>query len=439
MRVMMGPRETALVEEIRRLESEAAGEPFTDEQRGHWNELNEELDEFRTRRERILELAGRPECQEGEPVDASQVRPGRAVPRHLQETRSRGLRAVERLSGELSAAATDRLELVVEHDMTGPEHGLTARYLAAAADPDYREAFGHLLADPTGAHLRMTPKQHAALQAVNEVMSEQRALGIGTQGGAYPVPAALDPTVNLTSDGSVNPLRQFARVETITSYIWNGVNSAGISAAYAAEFTEASDNSPTLTQPTVQPEKAQAFIPFSIEAGEDWGSFQSEMAVLFADAKDQLEATKFLSGAGHASSEPQGLLVGATAVVTSAATATFAVADLFSVVNALPERWQPNASIVASRAVLNKVRQFDTAGGASLWTTLGNGTPERLLGYQTSVYSAMSTQLTTTGASILTVGDFKQFLIVDRIGMNVEIVQHLFATANNRPYGARGL
>ncbi len=285
----------------------------------------------------------------------------------------------------------------------------------------------------------MTPKQLEALQHANQVMLEQRALGIGTQGGAYPVPAALDPTVNLTSDGSRNPLRQFARVETITSYVWNSVNSVGVTAAYSAEFTEASDNSPTLTQPTCQPEKAQAFVPFSIEAGEDWGSFQTEMAVLFRDAKDQLEATKFLSGAGHASSEPQGLLVGATAVVTSAATATFAVGDLYSVVNALAERWQPNASIVASRAALNKVRQFDTSGGASLWTTLGNGTPERLVGYPTYVYSAMSTQLTTTGASILTVGDFKRFLIVDRVGMQVELVPLLMATANNRPYGARGL
>jgi predicted phage gp36 major capsid-like protein len=65
--------------------------------------------------------------------------------------------------------------------------------------------------------------------------------------------------------------------------------------------------------------------------------------------------------------------------------------------------------------------------------------PQRLLDYPTYVHSAMSTQVTSTGAPIVTIGDFNQFLIVDRGGINAELVQHLFATANNRPYGARGL
>ncbi len=45
----------------------------------------------------------------------------------------------------------------------------------------------------------------------------------------------------------------------------------------------------------------------------------------------------------------------------------------------------------------------------------------------------------TSGSAILTIGDFSRFLIGDRIGMQVELVPHLFATANNRPSGQRGL
>jgi HK97 family phage major capsid protein len=36
-------------------------------------------------------------------------------------------------------------------------------------------------------------------------------------------------------------------------------------------------------------------------------------------------------------------------------------------------------------------------------------------------------------------GDFRYYLIVDRIGMTVEIVPHLFGATNQRPIGARGL
>lgn len=53
----------------------------------------------------------------------------------------------------------------------------------------------------------------------------------------------------------------------------------------------------------------------------------------------------------------------------------------------------------------------------------------------------VSTYPTTvaTGASVITVGDFSRFLIVDRVGMSVELIPHLFGTDYNRPTGQRGL
>lgn len=113
-----------------------------------------------------------------------------------------------------------------------------------------------------------------------------------------PVPATLDPSILLTSDGEVNPLRQIARVATISSDEWQGVSSAGVTASFAAEATEATDDSPTLAQPVIRPEKAHAFVPFSIEVGQDWSSLQSELGGLFSDAKDVLEAEKLVTGTG---------------------------------------------------------------------------------------------------------------------------------------------
>ena len=43
------------------------------------------------------------------------------------------------------------------------------------------------------------------------------------------------------------------------------------------------------------------------------------------------------------------------------------------------------------------------------------------------------------GASnILVVGDFRNYVIVDRAGMNLELVPHLVDVTNNRPTGQRG-
>jgi hypothetical protein len=52
------------------------------------------------------------------------------------------------------------------------------------------------------------------------------------------------------------------------------------------------------------------------------------MAGMFQDAKDDLEATKFALGSG--TNEPFGVMTGATTVLTTAGTATYALADLYA-------------------------------------------------------------------------------------------------------------
>ena len=46
---------------------------------------------------------------------------------------------------------------------------------------------------------------------------------------------------------------------------------------------------------------------------------------------------------------------------------------------------------------------------------------------------------TVAEKKILLFGDFNQFLIVDRIGMAVEPIQHVFGKTNARPTGQRGI
>jgi len=87
----------------------------------------------------------------------------------------------------------------------------------------------------------------------------------------------------------------------------------------------------------------------------------------------------------------------------------------------------------------------DTSGGASLWIYLAAGlnnvptgnTGAQLIGYPANETSEMAAAL-TTGNTILTVGDFSRYVIVDRVGMSVELLPHLLGS-NRRPTGQRGL
>jgi HK97 family phage major capsid protein len=418
-----------LEDEQDRLDSEYAGLPFPDDVRERYaavDQLVEEIDrrvrELRARQERAARRATRDDNVER--LSFSAKAPGSVRNEDIYDTRF-----IRNASGdELRDAALRSIDTTRFDNPEAPNNmrklldqdsdGSIARRILLTDSPTYKRAFGKYLANRP-----RTPE-------------EERALSTATN---YAVPASIDPTVVLTSNGVLNPVRQIARVITIAGNTWTGVASTGVTASYSAEATEAGDNSPALTQPAANVEKAQAFIKYPLEVGEDWGALQSEMARLLADAKDTLESSKFLTGLGHGSNEPEGLLVGATGPVMTAAASVIAVADLYSLREALAPRWRANASYAGNLAVYDKIRQFDTGGGASLWVQLQFGEPANLIGRPAYEWSDISSAITTGAASVLIFGDFNEFTIVDRVGMNIEVVPHVFATANNRPSGERGL
>lgn len=274
-----------------------------------------------------------------------------------------------------------------------------------------------------------------------------RAMSLGTDSaGGYPVPFQLDPTVILTSAGVVNPIRELARVEQIVGKEWQGVTTAGTTVSRDAEAEEVSDDSFTLGQPTVRTKRVQGFVPFSLEVDLSWSALRSEITRVLVDAKEA-EEDSFITGdaTGNLPGGINATLVGTSNDVETATSAAFVVGDLYKLEEALAPRWERNASWLAHKSVYNKIRQFDTSGGANLWTHIGDGTPRKLLDYpdyrssaMPSVTTAQATSSATADATLMLFGDFKQFLIVDRIGMTVELIPHLFG-ANRRPTGQRGV
>jgi len=135
--------------------------------------------------------------------------------------------------------------------------------------------------------------------------------------------------------------------------------------------------------------------------------------------------------------------------VSAATGLTVTAANLYALEAALPPRFRPNESFVANRSIYNIVRGIDTAGGAALWLYIAQGlatqtptpgnTGATLLGR--GAWEASAMQATVVNATkIAIVGDFNYFLILDRIGLHIELIPFLFGAAQgNLPVGQRGI
>jgi HK97 family phage major capsid protein len=452
----LNSRDSEVKSRITALDSENAGREFSPEVRAEWDDLNSEHDaitrrvqELEARKARIEEIGGDPDKTVGpqEPQEPKKpfgviVKPNDIYDLGAYRTQSRSREDEAQLLRDGARRSIETSQFPHARANHEDVQGHVERLLAF--DDDQATIARRILATGSATYQRAFGK-HLMVQPLTD--SESRALSLTTTAGGFAVPYVLDPTIIPTSNLSVNPFRAISRVIPITVDDWKGVSSAGITAAFAAEATETTDNAPTVAQPSISTEKAQAFVPYSIEIGMDWGGLLSEMAGLLQDAKDDLEATKFTLGTG--TNEPFGLIVGATTLTITTTTGAFVIADLYKVEEALLPRHRPRASIVGNRFVFNKIRQFDTSGGSGVWMDglqpgLANAAPvqttpfaPRVLGYPAYENTAMDAVL-TTGSEILVIGDFSRFVIIDRIGLNIETIQHLVST-NHRPTGQRGL
>lgn len=456
METRLGEIET----ELRTMHESAGDEAFTDEQQARWTELEGELatvttarDEARAaierRRATVRAMAERPghtESGDGakgapkspefmrrvDPFDSVDVRSLTRI-----EARDRGLKVLE-TKDHTRHLADDQLEkaeriLRTENsDLSGAHVG---KLMVLTEHEDYRSAFLKLTTQPNPV---LSAEESRAVNAVVEF----RAMSGGTDAsGGYGVPVLIDPAIILTAQGSLNPFRKISRVETITTDEWKGVSSAGVTWSYDSEGSAVSDDSPTLAQPNVVVHEARGWIPYSIRVGQDYPGFASEMSMLLMEGYDELQAQSFATGSG--SGQPFGILTALDAntnvevVVTT--DGAFGGVDINKVWGALPDRYKANATWLMNHDVGNEVATFANSNNLSFYTVDLTGVVEKIRNRPIEFSSYFPDFTGTTGASnILVVGDFRNYLIADRVGMSVELVPHVFDQATGRPTGQRG-
>lgn len=351
----------------------------------------------------------------------------------VPEARDRALRRLDDrgATAHMEDEQKTHLERTVRRDTD------IARRVLVTENEHYREAWLKLV---TRSHPILSEDERQAVLA----WEEYRAMSEGvTTAGGFGIPVFIDPSIIMTAQGSGNPFLEIAQQKTVTTNIWKGVSSSGVTWSFDAEATEVSDDSPVLAQPSVTVFMARGFIPFSIEVGQDYPQFADEMATLLSEGYDELLVDKFTRGSG--SGEPQGILTALSAntnvrvgVQTSGA---FGATEPYRVWQALPQRFRRKASWLMSVNVNNAMRQLGTANVFHAYTeNLPAEWADQFFGKQSYESPYMPDTTTSTSATIglAVVGDFKNYVVARRGGMSVELVQHLIGLTNNRPTGQRG-
>jgi HK97 family phage major capsid protein len=331
--------------------------------------------------------------------------------------------------------------------------GEVAQWIASHGQESYKSAWLKYAQYGESCWTRFTPDEVDAMQQVQKAEAF-RAMQVGVPAsGGYGLPIGIDPTITLASNGAINPIRSLADVRAIGTYQLRLVTTdpTAVTAAYAAEGTEVGDNSPTLVQPTLTPHRWHSFVPFSVELGMDYPGLQTELLKLFADARDVLEATVFLTG-NPTNSQPAGILnIGGTGSLTTAqqvltaTAATVGAPDIYALRQALPARWLVDGQWLMSPIELDNIYLLVPRASSTqpvlmlddrshMLPTIGGSTPAAGEVHQWSTMAAGA----TTGSIILLWGSWKSaYVIADRIGLVAELVPMLRGS-NQRPTGMRG-
>jgi HK97 family phage major capsid protein len=313
-----------------------------------------------------------------------------------------------------SAARVERLMKTRSENLDGD---IVARRLLVTESDAYRSAWAKSVTQASPAY------DQDEVHALNEFRAVEQSLTAAS--GGLGVPVLIDPTIILTSGADVAPLLSVARIESITNNIWKGVSSAGVAFTGTAEAVAATATQATIAQPSVTPEKAMAYIPYSFEIQGDYPGFATEMASLIESAYVDYLATETATGSAGLVGIFTAIDATAGSEVNPTTDGALGPADALVVWKALPERFRARSTWFMNVTVESQLRNSTYDGG--LYTTnLSTDGIGPLLGKRVLLSDHAPSFTGTTGASNLAIlGDFQHFVIAQRVGMNVELIPNV--------------
>lgn len=333
-------------------------------------------------------------------------------------------------------------------------------YLLDNADSADKELARRILTTGSPAYRRAFYK-YLAGQPMTTEESRAGALTVQTDAtGGYSVPFYFDPTlVAVGAHTTINPYRRACRVIPIVGTdTFHGVTAAAAVVARAAEAAAVAEGGPAIGQISAIVGKVHGVVTLSVELMQDNPGIAAEMVALIAEAKDTEEEAIFTLGVGDALGagfNPIGMFAvhgtsGAyTHMDTLAAAGAIAKEDAFAVEAALPVRHRMNAQWFMNRSIIRVFQALETTGGTLFGGTnypsvgfinnepAGN-TGLRLLGYPINEIPSGNVWADTNDLVVAALVDPKSYYIIERVGMTVEVIPHLWAAAS-LPLGQRAI
>ena len=303
-----------------------------------------------------------------------------------------------------------------------------ARMAMATGSPEYMSAFRSWLKG-----------LGAPVYTAEEAQAVRASMSLTSANGGYALPFLLDPTLIHTGAATKNPIRQIARVESGTQDVWHGVTVSNVTTAWTGEGSAFTDGSPTTGGVSVDAAKLTAYVTGSFEIFQD-SNLLAQLPMLIGESIDYAESAAFISGSG--SGAPKGVITAVSGTAGSLVTVTTrgsftssSIVDTLALVNALAVRYEDSATWVLNKAIYRTIEQQMVGTGSVKAIEMTNG---RELFDLPVVRSSTMLSATTSGNHIAVLGDFSQYIVYDRLGVNVEFIQNV-VDGDGLPVGKRGL
>jgi HK97 family phage major capsid protein len=414
------------------MHTEAGDNAFTDEQTTRWDTLDTEESDLTAREAEAVEAEARATrvAEARAKWGNTQIAPVKNDPASVLNgpaTRAQLVTAALRANEGRIAGAENQAHFETLLKRHGGDTQW-ARQIVGRSTDDYASAFSKVM---TGQGMLLTNEERVAI-----------AVGTNTQGG-FLTPTHLDPTLILTNSGSSNAIRRISRVVTLGQGYdtWNGVTTAGVTASWDAELAEVSDDTPSFASVAIPVYSARSLVQASFEAFQDIPGLQSDVMMLFADARDRLEGAAHATGSG--SGQPKGIVTAVDASasldVVSTTAATIGEVDVHALYRAVPVRWRGNGTFVLNPTYNLAIKRLGSAVGSAFTGYLTAPTTDQILGRPVVESDDMpTTQNTTELNPEIIYGDFSNYVIVDKPGStSVEFIPNMFNTSNNLPDARR--
>lgn len=261
---------------------------------------------------------------------------------------------------------------------------------------------------------------------------EQRAQSVGTNSaGGYTVPTDFANTIDvaLKAFSGVRSAATVMQTGDGRSLPWPTVNDSSNSGAIIAENAADSEQAVTFGVVTFGAYTfTSKLVLVSLELIQDTGiDLGALLGRLLGERLGRGTAAYYATGTG--SSQPQGLIAGATLGKTAASATAVTYQEMLDLKHSVDPAYRIGAKWGMNDAILAVVKQLKDTTNRPIWQpNIAEAVPATIDGDAYFVEQGMDSAM-TTGKKILAYGDVSKFMIRDVLGYQLVVLRELYAAS----------